>query len=84
MGYELTQRMGDSSDRGLSVTEVARRLSLHPNTVRKMVRRGLFRATKVGKVWRIRESEVERALSEGLGAAHREPLHDKEGEQDND
>ena len=61
------QQMGVKSDRGLTVAEVARRLSLHPNSIRKMIRRGAIPAAKMGRTWRVRESEVERLLSEGIG-----------------
>ena len=43
----------------LTVREAARRLKIHPQTVRRWIRRGLLRASKVGlRQWRIREADL--------------------------
>jgi excisionase family DNA binding protein len=51
-----------AQDKDLSVDEAARRLGVHPNTVRSAIERGQIRARKVLGRWRIRESEVQRIL----------------------
>jgi excisionase family DNA binding protein len=48
----------------LTVKEVAGRLKLNPQTVRRWIKRGLLPAARVGgKEWRIRESDLEAAFS---------------------
>lgn len=43
----------------LTVKEAAKRLKIHPQTIRRWIRRGLLRASKVGpRQWRIRESDL--------------------------
>jgi excisionase family DNA binding protein len=42
-----------------TIKETAAKLKLHPDTVRKWVRRGTFHAIKVGDTWRVREIEIE-------------------------
>ncbi|MGD8237774.1 MAG: helix-turn-helix domain-containing protein [Armatimonadota bacterium] len=43
----------------LTVKEAARRLKMHPQTLRRWIRRGLLRASKVGpRQWRIREADL--------------------------
>ena len=64
-----------AEDRNLSVDEAAKRLGVHPNTVRNAIEQGRMRATKVLGRWRIRESEVERVLHGGHD--------DSKSEQDN-
>ncbi|MEK7469687.1 MAG: helix-turn-helix domain-containing protein [Planctomycetota bacterium] len=47
----------------LTVADLAARLQLHPVNVRTMLRRGeLGRALRIGRCWRLAESELERAL----------------------
>ncbi len=59
-------------DRLLTVTEVAERLRVDPETVRRMLRRGRLRGSipvspRAG--WRIPTSEVERIIEQGKAAA---------------
>ena len=43
----------------LTVKEAASRLKMHPQTLRRWIRRGLLRASKVGsRQWRIKESDL--------------------------
>ena len=52
----------------LTVDEVARRLKLHPETVRRWIRAGKLRAIRLGSDragLRIRASEVQRLLGAG-------------------
>jgi excisionase family DNA binding protein len=49
----------------LTVSEVAARLKLNPQTVRRWIRRGTLPATKIGrKEWRIRADDLEQRLGE--------------------
>ncbi len=45
-------------DTYLTSDQVAKRLQLHPNTIRVYLRRGDLPAVKVGKGYRIKESDV--------------------------
>jgi acetyl-CoA synthetase len=49
----------------LTVEEVSKRLKLTPLTIRRMLNDGRLRGTKVGRVWRVFESEVDRLLRGG-------------------
>ena len=48
----------------LTVSEVAKKLKLHPATIAKYVREGKILALKFGRVWRIKEEELTRFLEE--------------------
>lgn len=48
------------ADWPLSVSMCARILGVHPVTVMRLIRRGELPAYKVGKVWRIEQSEIEK------------------------
>lgn len=67
-------------DRLLSVADVARLLSVTEPTVRVWIKEGKLRAQRAGaRFWRIRQSEVDRMLSEQAGdrsspSAGRRPL----------
>jgi excisionase family DNA binding protein len=43
----------------LTVEEAAKILHLHPFTVLKLIKRGELKASKIGRVYRIRESAIE-------------------------
>ena len=59
------------SDAGyLTVTEVARRLKLHPRTILRFIRDGRLKATQVGRGYRIRPGDL--AALEGVTEAPRE------------
>jgi len=51
----------------LTIDETAKYLSLTPETVRRLIRRGELRATKLGKVWRV-SREVLRRVENGEAA----------------
>ena len=53
------------SEKTLSVNEAAKRLGVHPNTVRNAIDTGRIRAVKVLGRWRITEAEIERVLRGG-------------------
>ena len=57
--------MAESEDRLLSVAEVSRLLSVTEPTVREWIKDGKLKAHRAGaRFWRIRQSEVDRMLSE--------------------
>jgi excisionase family DNA binding protein len=59
---------GSADDRLLTVADVARLLSVTEPTVRMWIKEGKLRAQRAGaRFWRIRESEVDRMLSEQAG-----------------
>lgn len=56
---------GAADDRLLSVADIARLLSVTEPTVRVWIKEGKLRAQRAGaRFWRIRQSEVDRMLSE--------------------
>jgi excisionase family DNA binding protein len=59
-------------EKALSVNQAARRLGVHPNTVRTAIEQGRIRATKVLGRWRISEREVQRILRGGLDSSDEE------------
>ncbi len=45
-------------DNHFSITTAAARLDCHPETLRRIIRRGELTAIKVGRDWRIREADL--------------------------
>jgi excisionase family DNA binding protein len=52
------------ADTLLTSEQVAKILQVHPFTVLKYIKEGKLKGIKLGRVWRIRESDVERFLEE--------------------
>ena len=53
------------ADELLKITEVAAELKLHPDTVRRYIKEGKLKATKIGGTRvRVRRSELDRFLAE--------------------
>lgn len=53
----------------LTLKEVAQRLKLHPNTLRRYAKEGKLSAMKFGRVWRIEEEDLKdfmRAMKQGV------------------
>ncbi len=48
------------------VREVAELLRVHRATVNEWIRQGRIRAVRVGKLWRIPDSEVKRIVERGV------------------
>lgn len=48
----------------LSIDEIAKMLSLHQRTVRRYLREGTLKGTKIGGEWRVRLSDVEAMLGD--------------------
>ncbi len=59
--------MHTDQERWLTVEEAAQRLSVHDQTVRRWLRSGQLVGTSINRRagWRIRESEIERFLTQG-------------------
>jgi excisionase family DNA binding protein len=54
------------ADELLTIDEVAAELKLHPDTIRRYIREGKLKQTRVGgTAIRIRRSELDRFISEG-------------------
>ncbi len=51
-----------AEDKDLTVGQAAKRLGVHPNTVRHAIETGRMQGRKVLGRWRIKESEVERIM----------------------
>ena len=49
-------------DPWLTVAEVSDELKLHPATVRSWVKSGRLAAVRAGRTWRVRRSDLDRAL----------------------
>jgi excisionase family DNA binding protein len=50
----------------LTVKEVAHKLSIKPKTVRKWLREGKLKGVKLGRLWRIREADIDKLAETGL------------------
>ena len=53
----------------LTSEQVAQILQVHPFTVLKYIKAGKLKGIKLGRVWRIRESDVEKFLEERFMAS---------------
>jgi len=59
----------------LTPEEVAERLVMSPKTIRDWLRKGKLKGVKTGKLWRIRERDLE-AFIEGKGLREISPLRE--------
>jgi excisionase family DNA binding protein len=57
-------------DPWLTVPQVGAELKLHPATVRIWINTGRLRAVRVGREWRVRRSDVDRALMADASPAY--------------
>jgi excisionase family DNA binding protein len=57
-------------DPWLTVPQVSEELKLHPATVRVWINSGRLAAVRAGRTWRVRRSEVDRALLSGASPAY--------------
>ena len=55
-------RPSSGDDPWLTVPQVSSQLRIHPATVRIWIKSGRLAAVRVGREWRVRQSEVDRAL----------------------
>jgi excisionase family DNA binding protein len=58
-------------DPWLTVPQVSEELKLHPATVRVWIKTGRLAAVRAGRTWRVRRSEVDRALLSDASPAYR-------------
>jgi excisionase family DNA binding protein len=61
---------GSEDDPWLTVPQVSEELKLHPATVRAWVKSGRLAAVRAGRTWRVRRSEVDRALLSDASPAY--------------
>src|SRR5579859_2022724 len=59
-------------DPWLTVPQLAEELKIHPATVRIWIKAGRLRAVRVGREWRLRRSEIDRALTSDASPAYAE------------
>ena len=59
-------------DPWLTVPQVSAQLRIHPATVRIWIKTGRLAAVRVGREWRVRQSEVDRALMSDASPAFAE------------
>lgn len=59
---DMSDRPGSDQDPWLTVQQVSEELRIHPATVRGWIRQGRVQAARAGKGYRVRRSEVDRAL----------------------
>ena len=52
--------MGENGDHIMTIEEVARYLSLHALTVRRLAREGEIPAFKIGRQWRVKKGLLDR------------------------
>src|SRR5438309_5035274 len=60
-------------DPWLTVPQVSEELKLHPATVRVWINSGRLAAARAGRTWRVRRSEVDRALLADASSAYGRP-----------
>src|SRR5918911_4889789 len=53
--YRMDQ---DNNEHWLTIKEITTRLKLHPNTVARYIQEGKLKGVKVGKGYRVRESDL--------------------------
>lgn len=62
MADQISSSPSSGEDPWLTVAQVSDELKLNPSTVRIWIRTGRLAAVNVGRSWRIRRSDLERAL----------------------
>ena len=63
-------RPTSGEDPWLTVPQVSAQLRIHPATVRIWIKSGRLAAVRVGREWRVRQSEVDRALVSDASPAY--------------
>jgi excisionase family DNA binding protein len=58
------------ADPWLTPEQVGEELQVHPATVRLWIRSGRLGATRVGRSWRVRRSEVDRVVASGASPGY--------------
>ena len=70
MSDHTASRPVPGDDPWLTVPQVSAELKIHPATVRSWVKSGRLAAVRVGRTWRVRRSEVDRALLSDASPAY--------------
>ena len=65
-----TPNPAPDDDPWLTVPQVSEELKLHPATVRVWINNGRLAAVRAGRTWRVRRSEVDRALLSDASPAY--------------
>jgi excisionase family DNA binding protein len=73
MAEKLPGRPTPDEDPWLTVPQVSEELKIHPATVRAWVKSGRLAAVRAGRAWRVRRSEVDRALMLDSSPAYARP-----------
>lgn len=50
----------------LSVQETAKRFDISVITIRRWIKEGKLQAVKLGRQWRIRDSEIKKIINDGI------------------
>lgn len=66
----------------LTSEQVAQILQVHPFTVHKYLKEGKLKGIKLGRVWRIRESDMEQFLEERFMASPSAQTHSQKQDED--
>jgi excisionase family DNA binding protein len=69
-------------DPWLTVPQVSSQVRIHPATVRIWIKSGRLAAVRVGREWRVRQSEVDRALVSEASPAYAEQEADSARQSD--
>jgi len=70
MADNIDNKPVSGEDPWLTVQQVGADLKIHPATVRAWIKGGRLRAVRVGREWRVRRSEVDRALASDASPAY--------------
>ena len=82
MADNPSNRPVPGEDPWLTVQQVGAELKIHPATVRVWIKDGRLRAVRVGREWRVRRSEVDRALMSDASPAYVEQEADSSRERE--
>jgi excisionase family DNA binding protein len=70
MSDRTSTRPMPGEDPWLTVPQVSEELTIHPATVRAWIKSGRLAAVRAGRAWRVRRSEVDRALLSDASPAY--------------
>jgi len=74
MPHKIPSSPVSGEDPWLTVPQVSAQLKIHPATVRIWIRNGRLGAVRVGREWRVRQSDVERALLSEASPAYQQEV----------
>lgn len=70
MPEQISNSPAPGEDPWLTVPQVSAELKLHPATVRAWIRSGRLAAVRAGREWRVRRSQIDRALLSDASPAY--------------